>query len=537
MLSLTESVNYISDGATSYVVESATGHQTVESFVALMVATTVVGVISHRMKLPYTVLLILMGLAMSALQLVPNIKLTQDLLMMVFLPALLFEAAIHFPARELKQFAPTIITLAAPGVLLTAVATAYVLHLEFAAFSIAQPLSFIHLLLFGTIIAATDAISVITLFRQLGVDRKLSLMLEGESLFNDGTAIVLYTVVLHTIESGSVSVSEGIVKFAFVGLGGIFVGALLGLFASLMISFMDDRLVSIAFTTVIAYGSYLVAEELEVSGVLATVTAGLFVGNMGKRKRMSAANRLSVVSFWEYLAFFFGSIVFLMMGLQVNLPFLMDNTQIIFLAFLAVLASRAFSVFVPIPLLQRFRQPIDWKTGTVLWWGGLRGSLSMVLVLSLPHTFAAREVLIAMVFGVVVLSVVLQGSTMGMLLRALNYIGKRTEEDAFLGKSLARLKAITAQQQILQKLTPQEFEGIKDISAKLHAQRGATLQSFEERLADPKFRAAVQRKTRQNQEIIARVAADSYRESVEENILTAEEARELTSSLPQQWDE
>lgn len=534
MLSLTTP---ISEGVVSQVVESVTELQTVESFVALMVAATFVGVIAHRIKLPYTVLLILMGLAMSALDWLPNIKLTQDLLMTVFLPALLFEAAIHFPARELRKFAPTILSLAAPGVLLTAAATAYLLHVEFAAFRITQPLSFVHLLLFGTMIAATDAISVITLFRQLGVDRKLSLMLEGESLFNDGTAIVLYTVVLHTISSGSVSVSEGIVQFAFVGLGGIFVGAILGVISSFMISFMDDRLISIAFTTVIAYGSYLIAEELHVSGVLATVTAGLFVGNIGKKKRMSPTTRMAVVSFWEYLAFFFGSIVFLMMGLQVNLPFLMDNIQIIFMAFLAVLASRAFSVFVPIPLLKRLRQPMDVKTGMVLWWGGLRGALSMVLVLSLPQSMPEREVLIAMVFGVVVLSVVLQGSTMGMLLRALSFIAKRTEDDAFLGKSLAKLRAIAAQQQILQKFTPQELEGIKDISAKLHAQRGATLKSFEERLSDPKFRAAMQKKTKENELLIARVAEDSFRQSVEDNIVTADEARQLTSKLSTQWED
>lgn len=523
----------LAEGAASYVVEAPTELQTIESFVALMIAATIVGVLAHRIKLPYTVLLILMGVAMAALDLVPNIKLTQDLLMMVFLPALLFEAAIHFPARELRQFAPTIITLAAPGVLLTAVATAYVLDLEFTAFHITKPLQFLDLLLFGTIIAATDAISVITLFRQLGVDRKLSLIMEGESLFNDGTAIVLYTVVLHTIQSGSVSVSDGIVQFAFVGLGGIFVGALLGLFASLMISFMDDRLISIAFTTVVAYGSYLAAEELQVSGVLATVTAGLFVGNLGKRKGMSSSTRLSVVSFWEYLAFFVGSIVFLMMGLEVNVPFLLDNTLIIFLAFLAVLASRAISVYAPIPLLKRMRQPIDMKVSTILWWGGLRGSLSMVLVLSLPHSIPAREALIAMVFGVVVLSVVVQGSTMGFLLKMLSFISKRTEAEAFLGKSLARLKAISAQQQALQRLTTQDLEGVKDISARLHAQRGATLQSLESKMADPDFKAAVAKKTKENELYIVRVAEDSYRQSVEDNILTAHEADELTSELPE----
>ena len=155
----------------------------------------------------------MVGLTLSIFKIIPDIKLTHDLLMIVFLPALLFEAAIHFPAHELKQYAPTIATLAAPGVLLTAFGTAFVLNLEFATFGLGQEFGFSHVLLFGTIIAATDPISVINLLRSFGVDKKISLLIEGESLFNDGTAIVLFLVVLEAITTQTFSLTESIKEF------------------------------------------------------------------------------------------------------------------------------------------------------------------------------------------------------------------------------------------------------------------------------------------------------------------------------------
>ncbi len=524
--------NTVTEASSVVVTSHAAELHTIQSFVALMIAAIIVGMVAHRIRLPYTVSLILVGVAMSALGLVPDINLTRELLMVVFLPALLFEAAIHFPASELKKFAPTIITLAAPGVLLTAFATAVVLNIEFAAIGFKGSVSFLHFLLFGTIIAATDPISVISLLRNLGVERRLSLLIEGESLFNDGTAIVLYTVVLNVIESGSFSVSYALTQFALVAMGGIFIGAVLGLFASLMITFMDDHLISIAFTTVTAYGSYLVAEELHVSGVLATVTAGLFIGNIGKKKGMKPNSRIAVASFWEFIAFFMASIVFLMMGLEVNLMFLIEHLDIIFLAFLAVLASRAFSVYVPLPFLKRFMsQGISIKDSTVLWWGGLRGALSMVLVLSLPEDLVVRDILVAMVFGVVVLSVVVQGSTMGFLLQLLKMRPKRTEATAFLGRHITRLRAINAQLDAIAKHSPQDIEGIKDISVRLHAEKGSILKSLEDRRHNEDFQQAVAKRTQKFENHLKEVAKDSYRESLEESLLNEEELGELTSML------
>jgi len=317
-------------------------------------------------------------------------------------------------------------------------------------------------------------------------------------------------------------------------MGGILIGAILGLFASLIIGFINDPLISIAFTTVIAYGSYLAAENFQVSGVLATVTAGLFIGNIGKKRGMTPNARIAVVSFWEFIAFFMGSIVFLMMGLEVNLLFLIEHLDIIALAFLAVLASRAFSVFAPFPFLKRvMKQGVSIKDATIMWWGGLRGALSMVLVLSLPEDFIVRDILLAMVFGVVVLSIVVQGSTMGILLKWLKMRPKRTKAAAFLGQHITRLRAINAQLKAIAKHSSQEVDGIKDISVELHAEKGSILKSLEDQRHSEDFQQAVARRTQKFKNQLKQIAKDSYRKSLEERLLNEEELAKLTSMLEQ----
>jgi monovalent cation:H+ antiporter, CPA1 family len=524
-----ETVKSALDTSTQVVAAGHADLETIRSLVSLMLTATIVGVIAARIKLPYTVSLVLVGIGLNALGILPNLRLTHDLLLMVFLPALLFEAAIHFPANELKQFAPTILVLAAPGVLLTAIATALVLQLEVSTFRLMQPVGFRHFLLFGTIIAATDPISVISLLRQLGVNRRLSILIEGESLFNDGTAIVLYSVMLDMITMDRFNLSTSLVQLVVVSMGGIFIGAVLGLFASLMISFIEDHLFSIAITTVTAYGAYLIAEEFEVSGILATVVAGLFVGNMGKRKSMNPTTRIAVTSFWEYLAFFISSIVFLMMGLEVNLLLLLNYIELIIFAFCAVLASRAVSVYLPIPFLKRFNQDINYKNGTVLWWAGLRGSLSMVLVLSLPADMEVRETLIAMTFGVVVLSVVLQGSTIGLLLKWLDLVPKRTAASIFLAKNLARLKAIKAQTEAVSQMAFTELPVAKKISLRLKTERAEILEILEEKSQDPEFLMAATDRINTIENHLENIAKASYRESLESSLLTDKDMQDLMS--------
>lgn len=505
--------------------------ETIQALVSLMIVATIVGIVAARIKVPYTVSLVLVGICINALHVVPNLKLTQGLLLTIFLPALLFEAAIHFPAHELRKYSPTIATLALPGVLISAVITALVLQVSFSTLGFSQSVGFLHFLLFGTIIAATDPVSVISLLRQLGVERRLSLLIEGESLFNDGTAIVFYHAVLVALSVGHFDWTDSVVHLISYSMGGLLIGSVLGLFAGFVISLAEDHLIAIAITTVTAYGSYLLAERVEMSGILATVMAGLFVGNFGSKKGFNPNTRVAVTSFWEYVSFFVSSIVFLMMGLEVSAPLLFNNALVIAIAYLAVQASRAASVYMSLPILRRMGQPLSAKSATMVWWAGLRGALSMVMVLSLPDSIAFKDTMIAMTFGVVVLSVVFQGSTIGMLLRWLDLIPVRTEAVSFLNKSLARLKAIKAQLEAVSKLSSQDLPAAKALIANLQTERIEILKGLEERQEEPDFQRAAALRLEAIQRQLKQIARVSYRDSMEASLLTEKESEELTMKL------
>ena len=505
--------------------------ETIKILLSLLMVATVVGVVAARVKIPYTVSLVLVGIGMNALKVIPSVELTPALMLNVFLPALLFEAAIHFPASELRQYSPTIATLAFPGVILAALVTAAALWFGFKTFGFSPAMGFEHFLLFGTIIAATDPISVISLLRQLGADRRISLLIEGESLFNDGTAIVLYHTVLGAMTAGVFDWSKSLVEMISYSVGGLLIGSMLGLFAGFAIALAEDYLIAIAITTVTAYGSYLIAEHLELSGVLAVVMAGLFVGNFDRKRGFNPNTHIAVTSFWEYVSFFISSIVFLMMGLEVSVPLLINNIPVIIMAYVAVLVARAASVYLSIPVLRKMKQPLSVKNATVIWWAGLRGSLAMVLVLSLPDSTPFKQTLISMTFGVVVLSVVLQGSTIGMLLRWLGLLPLRTEAVSYLSKSLARLKAIKAQLGVITKLSSQDLPAARALISSLQAEREKILKNLEASSTDPEFQKAADLRLKTIRKQLNQIARSSYFDSMKSSLLTEKELEELTGQL------
>ena len=415
-----------------------------ELIIGLLFIATIVGIIAKRLRLPYTVGLVLMGLAL-AFRGQLEINITSSVILAILVPPLIFEAAYHLNLHELRRSLTQILILAVPGVLLTTLLVGWVVS---RGTGLAMPVA----LVFGALISATDPVSVVALFRGMGVPKRLQLILEGESLFNDGTAIVLFTIILSAALSGTqvYSFFNGIWDFLTVSGGGVIIGVILGLVISHVISRVNDHLIETALTSVLAYGSYLIAETAGVSGVLAVVAAGLVNGNIGPRG-MSPTTRIVVFNFWEYAAFIANSFVFLLIGLRIDLHLLATSWQLILWAILGVLVARALTVY-GLTWLNR-GVPASWRH--VLFWGSLRGAISLALALSLPAELGiARQQIQAMAFGVVIFTLIIQGFTMGPLAKLLKLI-RQDERKSEYERRHARAVASQAAYQHLDKMRSQ----------------------------------------------------------------------------------
>lgn len=394
-------------------------------FVILFTVATAVALAARWLRVPYTVALVITGLVLGSGHAFQPPHLTKDLLYSVFLPGLLFEAAFHLNFAKFWQNKIAINTLAIPGLLVAIVVTSCLLSPVASILHVAAGFDFRYALVFATLVAATDPIAVVALFKSLGAPRRLVILVEGESLFNDGTAVVVFTLVLAFLGGKDLSATSALLDFIkIVGLGGL-IGLSVGLATSKVIQQVDDPMIEITLTTIAAYGSFVAAEHLHLSGVIATVVAGMVCGNYGARTGMSASTRIAVESFWEYVAFALNSIVFLLIGFEVRVTALLASWKAIAAAFLVVLVARAALIAAVTTLLRFTRERMPWRWGAVLTWGGLRGGLSMVLALALPLGFPHRDLLVTMTFGVVVLSILIQGLSMSTLLRLLGIISVR----------------------------------------------------------------------------------------------------------------
>jgi CPA1 family monovalent cation:H+ antiporter len=393
------------------------------AIVLLFAVATAVALVARWLRVPYTVALVVAGLALGAAHAFEPPRLTKELLYAVFLPGLLFEAAYHV---ELKKFVANkiaITALAVPGVVVAIALTAALLTPAANALHFVEGFELSHGLVFAALIAATDPIAVVALFKSLGAPKRLAVMVEGESLLNDGTAVVLFTLILGAVGGSDTTPLGAVLDFVRVVGMGLLVGAGFGFAASKLIQRIDEPMIEITLTTIAAYGSFVVAEQFHFSGVIATVTAGMLCGNYGAETGMSPSTRIAVESFWEYLAFALNSVVFLLIGFSVSIETLAASWLPILVAFVAVLVARATVVGAVSLALRRTRERYPTAWAAVLVWGGLRGGLSMVLVLGLDRTFPHRDLLLTMTYGVVVLSILVQGLTMAPLLRRLGLVG------------------------------------------------------------------------------------------------------------------
>jgi CPA1 family monovalent cation:H+ antiporter len=413
------------------------------TFILLFVVAAAVAIAVQRARLPYTVALVLAGLALGAVHLFPAPELTKSLLFSVFLPGLIFEAAFHIDSREFRENWMTILSLAVPGVIASTALIAAILTPIVDALNLAPGFGWKHAVVFGALISATDPVAVVALFRNVGAPRRLTMLLDAESLLNDGTAIVFFTLSLSLVADAGTSASQLTAQFvSVVGVGAV-IGAAIGAGTSLVMRQIDDPMIEITLTTIAAYGSFVTAETLNASGVIATVVAGMLCGNMGARTGMSPSTRVASETFWQYVTFALNSVVFLLIGFEVQLSTLLSSWLPILVAYVVVTAGRGLVIVAGRALMGLTRERFPWRWSIVLTWGGLRGALPMVLVLSLPPSFAYRDLLVSMTFGVALLSILVHGLTMPWLLARLGIVTEQTDRTAYEIRN-GRLQAAAA---------------------------------------------------------------------------------------------
>jgi CPA1 family monovalent cation:H+ antiporter len=392
--------------------------------VELLMVAIVVAIVVKYVRLPYTIALVLAGVFVGLLPVVPAFPVAPELWLLIFLPPLLFEGTINMDLELLKRYATPVGLLALLGTLVSVGLLASAFHFLF---GLPAPLA----TLLGVILSPTDPVSVLATFKEHGVARGLQTIVEGESVFNDGVAVVLFFIVLEWVGGEPVTVAQGIIQFITVVAGGALVGLVLGYLTHRLYSVIDDNLIEVSLSLALAYGAYLVADRLHVSGVIAVVVAGLIIGNYGRIFSMSPSTRLSLTHFWEVGAFLINGLLFLLIGLTVERGGLLGFAGQIGLVYLAMVVARAlivYGVMAVYRLASGRRLPEGWIH--VVNWGGLRGSIPVALALGLSLDVPQVDRLQAVTLGAVFLSLVVQGLTLKPLLRRLGLVRRpKVQED------------------------------------------------------------------------------------------------------------
>lgn len=463
-----------------------------EIIIAMLFIAAIVGLVAQRFGIPYTIGLVVVGLGLAFLPQIQPLNISPEIILALLVPPLVFEAAFLLNFNDLRRDLRLVLTLAVPGVILTTFLVGGMV--SFGA-NIALP----YALVFGALIAATDPVAVVALFRSLGAPKRLQVLLEGESLLNDGTAIVLFSLMVGIALTGQVNVGQSVVEFLIISGGGIAVGVAAGILVTQLIGRVDNALVETSLTTVLAYGSYLIAEYVfGVSGILAVVAAGLATGEIGPRG-MSPTTRIVVFNFWEFAAFLANSFVFLIIGLTTDFDVLLQNVPAILWAILAVLIARVVTVY-GLSLVRR-DIPVRWKN--ILFWGGLRGAISLALALSLTANFPHRQQLQSMAFGVVLFTLVVQGLTLRPLLKRSGLVQVSAKQQEYERRH-ARAIAMRAAQARLQRMYQQ---GV--ISSITYQALEPVLQQQMDQLAD-----AVQESLREEPTLSEQEVAKAWLESL-----------------------
>lgn len=418
-------------------------HDSLTVGVELLLLAAIVGIVAKRARIHYNIALVFAGVVVSLSPLFRAVVLDPDVVLQLFLPILLMEAAIATDVGRLRENLAPVVLLAVPGLIASVLVAGFVLHT-------AIGYDWAPALLLGSILATTDTIAVIGTFRKVRVPGRLETIVENESLFNDGTALVAFTTLLGVVREGSFDPQQGLLSLAWVTGAGLAVGGAVGWVASLVMHRTGDHLVEIMLTVLAAYGSSVLAETIHGSPVLAVVVAGLVVGNLGW-KGLAPTGKLTIRTFWEVASFGVNSVVFLLIGLQVDFRVLLSAAPLIGWGLLALTLGRATAVYPFLALLSRSRQrvPLVWQH--LLVWGNLKGSLSMALVLSLPATVADRDSFTAIVFGCTFVTLTAQGLSLAPLIRR-SRIAQASDAERRIEANQGQLMAARAGQAELDRL-------------------------------------------------------------------------------------
>ncbi|WP_433945339.1 cation:proton antiporter [Paenibacillus sp. SN-8-1] len=410
-------------------------HHFNEIFIQLLILLAVsmfVIAIAKKLNQPYSIALVIVGLLLGVTH-VPFLEeaeayitqshVFQAVIISLFLPILLGDATLKLPFSHLREQSRPVLALSLGGTLLSfliiALSSYYVMGLPLiVAFT------------FASLMSATDPISVISIFKSLGVPKSVVTIIEGESLFNDGIAVVLFQIssiyLLSYMEMGwALGIGSGVLLFLKFALGGMAIGAVMGYIFSQIIRFYDDYPLEIGFSMLLFFGSYFIAEHFHVSGVIAVVVSGLIFGSYGAKIGMSETTEMNINSFWDVVTLIANSLIFLMIGLEIKNIDFAHRWQMILLAIVIVLVGRTLALYASVSMLRNF--PRSWKS--VLNWGGLKGSLSIALALSLPQSFEGREDVLVLTFSVVLFSLLVQGLTIKPLVMRLGLSGQSQKSE------------------------------------------------------------------------------------------------------------
>jgi Na+/H+ antiporter len=416
--------------------------QQAETIVLLLGSVAALVVVARKVQLPYPVVLVLAGLGLSFIPHLPEVKLNPDVVFYFFLPALIYPASLFTSWRDFRRNLRGILWLAIGLVLTTMVGVAWVAH------SLIPSIPWAAAFALGAIVSPPDAVAATSVISRLPVPHRIRVLLEGESLVNDATALVALQFAVVALMTGTFSLGQATGRFVVVALGGTALGLLIGFIARWMHRHLDDPPVQITISLLTPLAAYLLAERLHVSGILAVVTAGIYLGWHGPII-LSSRFRLQAYAVWEMVVFVLNGFVFITIGLQLprilrelrgeSLGALIDDALLVSGAAVLIRIGWVFvATYLPRSLSKRVRQRDPhpgWRNVAVVAWAGMRGVISLAAAFALPfvlpngNPFPGRNYILFFTFSVILVTLVFQGLTLPVLIRKVGIKDDRSVDE------------------------------------------------------------------------------------------------------------